>query len=495
MRRNYIVNAAYYTAMPFIRNGLAFITLPILTSFLTPADYGMVGLITIVSSFGVFGFCGVGNACYRYYFKYKDSPDPLNLFFSTTLIFVLLSGAVYLLLLFLAYPYLNGLLFKNRLDFIWLLLGFLQVTFNYLGMTNQYVFQNRHEGRRWFLNEGLFTGIYVLLSLVLVLVTPLRFEALIVAGLAAEVVKTLVSFVPLRGLYSARFSRAMLREALAYSWPQVPAGIIGFGYTYLDRIIMSRVQGLTQVGVLDMSARLASTVKMATDGVNGVFSPKTLELLKEGTEEAGRTLAEIGLKVLTVVLSVSLLVMLFSKELVILLLKGNFRAVIYVVPLYIYAQIFGALGMLAYWLIYYHKEKTWLQMPILLTGLVAGTVSNLLLIPRYGLMGAAAAMFLTSGIVQTTQFYIGLKCTPVPFNLGKIKALFGALIAETALLYFLYSLDLFWPVEIGIKILMLAAFVGLCFTLKTLTLCDVTDSAGLLVDKVKGMRLFRPRSG
>lgn len=487
MRSRILANTFYYTAMPFLRNGLAFITLPILTSVLTPADYGVVGLVTVVSSFGVFAFCGVGNACYRYYFKYKDSPEELNLFFSTAVLFVLCATVVYSLALFLVYRPLNDFLFQGKVEFKWFLLGFLQVVFNYLGMINQYVFQSRHEGRRWFINESAFTALYVSLSLFLVLVTKLRFEALILAGLSAEILKTTVSYLPLKRLYSPRFSRGMLSEALGYSWPQVPAGIIGFSYTYLDRVIMSRVQGLSQVGVLDMSARVASTVKMALDGVGGVLSPKTLELLKDGTDEAKQKLADISLKALAAVLCVSLLIILFSKELVLVLIRGDFRQVIYVAPLYIYSHIFGALGMLSHWLIYYHKEKTWLQIPILTTGLVTGTILNLLLIPRYGLMGAAAAMFLTSGIVQTAQFYIGLKCTPVPFDLGKIKALFGALIFETALMYGLYALGLHWGAEIAVKVLMLGAFAWLCFALKILTREDAAEGAALFSAKLAGL--------
>lgn len=490
MRREYIVNTAYYTGMPFIRNGLAFITLPLLTSYLTPADYGIVGLVTIVSSFGAFFFCGVGAACNRYYFKYKDSMEELNLFFSTAAIFVVAGAGLYASVLFLVHPYLNTFLFRDRVSYAWLLIGFLQVFLNYLAMMNQYVFQNRHEGRRWFVNESVFTGVYVTLSLFLVLALGFRFEALLLAGLAAEILRLLFSYLPLRDLYSPRFSRAMVSEALAYSWPQVPAGIIGFSYSYLDRLIMSRAQGIPQVGILDMSARVSSTVKMMLDGVNGVFSPKTVELLKEGTREAAEALADIGLKVLATVLCAALAVILFSKELVLLLIKGDFANVIYVVPLYIYSHVFGALGVLAYWLIYYHREKTWLQIPILTVGLVAGTFFNLLLIPKYGLMGAAAAMFITSGIVHTVQFYIGLKCTPIPFDLRKITALFTGIIAATAVLYLLYYLRLPWYEEVGAKLTMLAAYAALCFRLGAISSRDVSDLLGALSGKIKSLLPF-----
>lgn len=473
--------------MPFLRNGLAFITLPILTSYLTPADYGAVGLVTIVSSFGALFFCGVSTSAYRYYFKYKDSPEELNAFFSTLLFYIMGGAALYLGALAAAHPLLNKYLLSGRVSFGWLAVGFLQVFLNYLGGINQYVFQGANDGRRWFFNEAVFTAVYVGLSLALVIFTPLRFEALLAAGAAAELLKTGRTFWQLRALYSIRFSRAMLREALGYSWPQVPSGVINFTYTYLDRLIMSRVQGLSQVGVLDMSARVASTVKMAVDGIGGVLSPKTIELLKEGTPDSGRRLAAVCLKALAAVLCLSLLVILFSKELVLLLMRGDFRQVIYVAPLYVYSQVFGALGLLSYWLIYYHTGKTWLQIPILVVGLISGTLLNVFLIPRYGLMGAAAAMFLTTGIVQTVQFFIGLKYTPVPFDLGKIGLLFGGLVAETAFIYVLYSFGLGLAAEIGIKLAMFGAYLWLCFRLQAVNRQDILAAWDMVYGKIAGL--------
>ena len=72
-----LTNTVYYTGMSFIRNGLSFLTLPILTSFLTPEDYGIVGLVTTISGFGSIFFGGVNAACYRFYFKYHGRhPHP-----------------------------------------------------------------------------------------------------------------------------------------------------------------------------------------------------------------------------------------------------------------------------------------------------------------------------------------------------------------------------------------------------------------------------------
>ena len=151
-------------------------------------------------------------------------------------------------------------------------------------------------------------------------------------------------------------------------------------------------------------------------------------------------------------------------------------------------DVFGALGMISYWLIYYHPRKTWLQMPIMTVGLISGTVANLLLIPRFGVMGAAMAMFLSSALVQAAQFFIGLRCTPIPFDMKKIGLLFGALIAETALLYLLYSFKLHWSIEISVKFAMLSAFVLGLLISKIVLLKDIGEIWIYLAGRVRHLR-------
>lgn len=468
-------NTIYYIGMPVIRNGLAFLTLPILTSFLTPADYGIVGLITIISGFGSVFFGGVNAACARYYFKYVDVEDGLGNFFSTNLLFITGASVIYFTAIYLAFPYVNEFFFKNSVRFIWVGLGFLQFALNYINTINQTIFQNRHEGRIWFINEAVTTFIYVTLAIALVFI-GVRFESLIIAGLASEIGRTVITFILLRKLYNLNFRMPLLKESLSYSWPQVPSQVIGFGYSYVDRIIVTRVGDMFQVGILDMTGRVSSILKMIIDGISGVLSPVTLELLKSGTEEAYKKLADLSLKVLAVVLILALGAILFSKEIVVLLMKEGFRGVIYIVPVYIYAYVFGALGMISYWLIYYHAGKTWLQVPIMLIGLISGTGANIILIPLFGLIGAAAAMFISSALLQITQFYIGWRCTPIPFNIRKIVLIYFFIIAETGLLYFLYSLDLHWLIEIPIKLLMLLTFVTALLTVKVIALKDISDT-------------------
>lgn len=484
-KTRYINNALFYIGMPFLRNLLAFLTLPIITRFLTPADYGTVSLISIISSFSGIFFMGISSASYRYYFEYNEDIQKLRAMFSTYFFFIAGVSLVYGIILYFVFPTLNHLLFKSRLDFIWVLLAFIQFALAYVNVINQYIFQNQHEGGKWFFNEVVFTAIQIPLSIILVLSGRFTFEAMIIAAIVAEIVKFISLFLQLRKYYGVTFSNSLLKTAVVYSWPSLPISLINFGYSYIDKLLLNKFQGLTQVGILDMSSRISTILKSSMDGVGGVLSPLTLEFLKENTEESYKRIADLGLKITFIILFLAFSIILFTKEMVYLLMTKEYYFVIYVVPVYIYYHVFAVLTMITYWLIYYHPSKTYWGIPINLISLITTVFVNMLLIPRYGVMGAAFATFIVAAITHGISFFVGLRITPVPMDKKRLALMFGLLLTGTASLYFLYYINLNMVIEISIKIFMLFLFVTVAVKAKVVNISEIKELVAMFTSKTR----------
>lgn len=471
----YFINTLYYTGMPLLRNGFNLLILPVITRYLLPRDFGVLSLITMITSFGGIFCLGVNAALYRLYFKYKNDIDKLRKLLSSNLLFIILSLFLYCPIIALLFPFLNNYFFKGQLRVIWLFLAFAQFALVYINTINQFIFQNNHEGKKWFLNELVATIITVCLSIGLVVTRKFTFEALIISNLCAESVKCIIIFAQLRRYYAFIFEVSFLKESLVYSWPLTPTALMGFGYSYLDRIFLSRIRGLTQVGILDLSARFSSILKIVMDGIGGVFQPISLELLSENSDNSLKKLADVSLKFVFITLSLGLFIILFSKEAIVLLTTKEYYFVIYVAPIYIYYHIFGILGYISYWLIYYHTHKTFWLVPLSAINLIANIIANIILIPRYGLIGAAFATFISSGIAQTIQFILGIRITPIPIDKYKLIALFGIVFLDTAILYFLYYLNLNLWLGIFIKLAMFSLFLLVGLAWRIFSFHDIKD--------------------
>jgi len=478
-KSKHITNTFYYTTLPFLRNILSFITLPILTRYLSPGDYGILSLLAVVMNFGWIFYLGLSNATFRLYFKYKDDFEKLRELFSTSLVFIIIAAFFYGIVIFLAYPFLNSFFFKNKLSLVWILLSVVQYFLSYVNLINQYLNQNQYEGKKWFVNELIALFVQIPLTILLVLTTRFKFEALIISGFVAEITKFTLLYFQVRKYYAPIFKYALFKESFKYSWPNIPTSIMGFGYSYFDRIMLSRFQGLSQVGILDMSCKVSVILKMFMDGIGGTVSPITLELLTTNTEESLKKLANINLKLVFIVLFVGLAVMLFTKEMIVLLTTHEYHRIIYVVPIYIYLHIFGVLNMVCYWLVYYHQKYTFWQIPLTALALVLNTIANMILIPRYGFIGAAFATFISAGIVNIFTFILGLRLTPIPMNVPKIVAMFSMVFIETALLYMVYYLNIHLISGIVIKISMLLCFAYACMIMEIFKL---NEANGIIID-------------
>lgn len=489
-KSTHIINAIYYTLMPFVRSVLSFLILPVMTKYLTPDNYGVLTFITMLTTFSWMFYLGLNNACYRLYFKYKDDIHTLRKMLSTNILFIVTVSLFYCALIFTLFPFFNNYFFTGQLKVIWLILALLQFTLVYLNTINQDILRIQYEGRKWFFNEFSTTIIMIFLSIILVLTRKFTFEAIIIANLTAESVKYVITCLQLREYYGPVFSKTLLKESLIYSWPQTPSGIIGFLYSYFDKILLSKIKGLTQVGILDISNKFSLLLKTNMDGISGVFSPVSLELLTQNTQYSLKKLADICLKLIFLILFLSSIVILFSKELILLFTAKEYHFAIYVIPIYIHSQVFAVLGMVSYWLIYYHHHKTFWQIPLSAIGLASNSVANIFLIPKYGLIGAAIAMFVSCGLTQLVQFFVGLKITPIPINIFKLSLMFFMLFVETGVLYLLYYLKLNILSDIFIKLAMLLLFVLIGQIWGMFNFNDIKDLLIVFQKKIKKIKVF-----
>lgn len=474
-KSRFIANSFYYTLAPLLRTFLAFITLPIMTRYLLPKDYGILCLITMITSFSAIIYVGLNSAANRYYFKYKDDYIKLQQLISSNLLYILVASILFLIALAALFPLLNYFLFDNKLKLIWVILAFLQYAIAYVNLINQNILQNQHRGKVWFLNEFYAIMVQVSLSIALILSKIFTFEAVIIAGLIAEIVKSGVTLFHVRGYYALIFDYSFLKESLIYSWPQVPTALFSYVYLYLDRVLINKYQGLSQVGVLDMSSRFANILKMSIDGIGGALTPLTLALLTENSKESLYKLANINLKVIFGMLFFALSLILFIKEIVMLLTTKEYYYVINIFPLYVYYHVFGILGLISYWLVFYHQNKTYLLIPFSIANFIVSSVANIILIPKYGVMGAAIATFLSSMCIQVAQFIVGLKITPIPISIGKVTIMFMLTIVITGMLYVLYYLQPLVIVGIIIKLILLFSFVFICYLMEIFSLEDIKE--------------------
>lgn len=212
--------------------------------------------------------------------------------------------------------------------------------------------------------------------------------------------------------YSPRADRELLRRMARYGIPLVGTTVGYLGLMFADRVLIELLVGTAEVGVY------ASNYTVVNQGLALVFAPvlqasKPLIMNRwsgDNTKEVQRMLTDYTRYLLLVGIPAVASAIVFAPQLNSLFLGAEYHEGFVVIPIV-------ALGMLAWNLAVFGqqslevRERTRL---ILFGNVIALTVNlglNILLIPRYGYVGAAVATlvsFLGYGvyIYATTRHYL-----------------------------------------------------------------------------------------
>ena len=141
-----------------------------------------------------------------------------------------------------------------------------------------------------------------------------------------------------------------------------------------------------------------------------------------------------------------------------MLTTEEFYPSIYIAPLFVFYYLFGAiLAMLAVNQIMFSKKLIY-QLPVSVISILLNISLNIILIPKFGAIGAVIATAVSALIGDSMLLYMGQRAFLLPLNLGKLVKMFFLFILFTVTVYYLMFLDIQILVKIILKILILCIF-------------------------------------
>ena len=455
-------NSAIYTATNFLQKGTAFLLLPLYTLYLDPAAYGVLAIVTAINGFLSLAFTlNLMSAVTRFYFEYRDQPAMLAEFWGSVLTFVMLLSVVLGALMLLVGQWLLAPIVGDVAFYPYIALGVLTAIFQPFFTTFLSVLQTRNEGMKYaVLSLANFT-LTTALTIALVVLLGWGVTGALVATLAATVVFFIVSLWMMRAELRINLRWQHLRPALAYSLPQVPHVLSSQTTAIADRLILSNRLGASAVGLYSVGAMVAMAVEVAAQSVNRAYVPLSMHALQQRTPELLGNIRVMGSLIVAGFCLVGIGVGTFARELVALATAPEFAAAATVIPVLVFARVAGAIYYVLVNVLFFDRDAVkWLPV-----GTFAGAALNvagaLLLIPPYGLMGAAFAALGSQIMATVLVGAIARRFDPVRWQYWRYACAFTATFAGTWLLSDLQPDP--WLLTLSVKlagILLLAAALG-----------------------------------
>ena len=214
-----LTNSALYSLTTLLQKGIGFFLLPLYTAFLTPDDYGIVNVVTSVSSFlSVLIMMSLTGAATRFHYRNTDENYRKVLWGTITTIVIISSlgwGAVFFTFhKFLVDPFIGEVEF-----FPYAVIGLANVIITPLYLLFQSSLQARQEALHYSINT--FSNFIVHLGLAVLLIAVFKLGA--VGMLLANVITSLLFFIYVLISYIPKIKmgidKPIAKKALKYSLP------------------------------------------------------------------------------------------------------------------------------------------------------------------------------------------------------------------------------------------------------------------------------------
>ena len=370
-----------YFSANIATKAIGFISIPIFTRLFTQEEYGIVavfasyvGVMTVILSLN--SYTAVG----RYYY---EKTDDFGEFVGTSFIFVGLILCVSVIIYILFYQQINNLIKLPGLLPIYLLfaclftiirsvyaqilvpqkkskeLAIINVLNGYIGFAVAVLFvyllkENRYLGRIWAtLLVGLFFSIYY--------------------------IKKINKYLKFN------FKMEHIKYIANYSIPLIPHNLSGVILAQFDRIMINNIESTASAGLYSLGYNIGMLLLIVNGSIMTALIPDFMKLLDN--KEYDRLDVLMG-KIFSIGTIAALGLILFAREIVVVLADVKFHEALKVVPIVIIGYVFHEMYCM-YGMYPGYKKKTIYTSIVSLSAGSLNVVLNAMFIPKYGYISAA----------------------------------------------------------------------------------------------------------
>lgn len=414
MLRQFFKDSVVYGASGVVARGISFFLVPFYTRVFTPGDYGIIDLIGIISSVvGYIFSLEITQAIARYY-PDADGPESARGYASTALIFTLTAFSGFLVFgIAIAEPLARGLS-NEELNAGLIRAAGLSIFANWL----MYFVQNQLRWRLEPKSYAICSILYSLMAIGLTVALVLGFRVGVIGVFLAQAIAGLTTFI--LGMYFSRssyrftFEWKKFKEMVSFSLPLVPSSLGMFMLGYADRIAITSMMSIGDLGIFGIGFRVASIVTLIMGGFQTAITPLVYSKYKES--DTPSQLASIFRYFTFAALIATAGLTLFSREILVLLTTPSYYAAESVIPPLVASSFLSNMYVFAPGLSIAKKTKH--IAVINLSGAVLNVGLNYFLVGIWGIVGAACSTLISSCFIFGAFMKLSQRYYSVPHNPG-----------------------------------------------------------------------------
>ena len=415
----------------------SFVLVPIYTRHLTPAGYGVLGLMLLLYGLmtQIYDF-GVTNAVGRFFF---DAPEDqretaLIRLRATALAFVAVFGGAMTAILWGFAPQWSQLLTQTSSHAN--LVRIVGVTLYAEGLASVPLTMIRMQARSRLYVTITLSRFAVTLGLGVLMVVVLHWgvRGALLANAASAIAVVLVLGPDYRKAFRGRPSWSLQRQMLSFGLPFFPVILSAWFIEASDRYLLGIYKGHAEVGYYVLGYKVAQIMQIALAAFSMGWAPLRYKIQER--RDAPEVYRQITSYYVLASALLTVAIGLFARELVGVMAPASYSSAASIVPLIaagyalngLYVMMVTGMGV---------AKKTVPMAWVVTAAAVANVGVNVVAIPIWGMRAAAVTTVLANVIMVAGGWYYSQKVYPIPYEwrrIGRVVAIGALVVAAVAFL-------------------------------------------------------------
>ena len=409
-----VIRSVLYMFFNALNGLIPFILLPILTTYLSPSDYGIVSLFQTTLEFAI-PMIGLSMGFNIDQLFFKVSKQELaatlgNMIFLLGFTVFIVTILIYLGTFFSFFSF-TGL--QNN----WLIIIPLMAGFSTLNTFNLILLRNKDSVFKYGLWQIGLTAINLGLSLLFVISFAYGWEGRALGIVVATVVIGLLSLLNIykMGYLNFAYNKEKFTSVLKFCFPLLLQGFGTFAIFQSNRYFINLNSGTSAVGIFSVASAFAAIMGIFQDAVVKTINPWFYKNLNQLNDEIKNKIVKMNLVIFIFLISFSVLIYFGSILLIKLMVDEQYHDATSLVFLLTLASAFnGMYRISSNYFINLSKTK-------LLSNLTGFTsilciILNYFLIQKYSVLGASYALCIGLFIQFVLTFIIAQIIFPLPLK-------------------------------------------------------------------------------
>lgn len=447
LKNNLIKKFLSFSIGGYVNALIGLLTVPIITRILSPEQYGVASLISIIVEMLVV-FCSLALDQSFVRFFYEVEEEERGKLLQDCLYYPVFITIFSSLIIFIFRNQISIFILGKKEKVIWLIIVFSIValiikSFAFL------VVRMQQKG-------GLYSFFYILIKVVEFSFILLFFKiygndykVIVLATLFSTLITSLLMIVVERKIWKLGGKRKIeKKELLNFSAPLVLTLALTWVFASSDKITIKIFSNLRELGLYSGAFRIVSVISVIQTGFTSFWTPFIYERYSKNPDDL--VFYKKANDYLSLIFFLIGITILATRNIIIILLGEKYYDSLFIVPMLIFVPIMYLISETTMMGIGFKKKsKYFLYISIIVA--LFNIVGNILLVPKYGAKGAAISTGISYIIFFSFRTYFSIKLINFGFNLKRIYIVIALLLSYA--LYLSFYNNLKYTILLGVLLI------------------------------------------